>query len=485
VSLVRRFGVIVASLMLLALPAVGQAGAAVPSGDWPTFDYNAQRNGVGPADTGITAANLRSLRRITVRLPGTVDSAPIELAGVTVSGHARDVIVVTTSYGRTLALDATTGARLWEFAPASIDPLLGSSQITTSAPVADPDRAYVYVTTPDGYVHKLAFADGHQVWQTRITYDPHREKLAGSLNIADGELLVVTDGYFGDTPTYQGHIVTVDLQTGAITHIWNSLCSNIKTLINPPSQCSASDSAIWGRPGTVVEPDTGDILIATGNGPFNGRTDWGDSVLELSPTLKLLHNWTPVNQAQLNADDWDLGSTEPALLPFVDGSRLAVQGGKEGLLQLLNLNRLDGTRGPAGPRTGGQLQDVDAPGRSNVDTQPAVWQSGSRTYIFVADDSGTAAYMLNARHRLHLAWHDDEAGTSPVLAGGLLYVYDLESGALNVMNPHTGHIYRSLPAAPGHWNSPIVVGGRIILPVGDDNDHLTTGELFIYHLPGV
>jgi outer membrane protein assembly factor BamB len=440
---------------------------------------------VGPADTGIRPANLRSLRRITVKLPGTVDEAPIELAGVTVRGRSRDVIIVTTSYGRSLAIDAVSGRKLWEFAPASIVPLLRSSQITTSTPVADPDRAYVYVTTPDGEVHKLEVATGHQVWQTRVTYDPHREKLAGSLNIADGELVVVTDGYYGDAPTYQGHIVTIDLQTGAITHVWNALCSNIRTIINPPSDCSASDAAIWGRPGTVVEPDTGNILISTGNGLFNGSTDWGDSVLELSPTLQLLHNWTPVNQQQLNTGDKDLGSTEPAVLPFAGGSRLAVQGGKEGLLALLNLNALDGTRGPAGPRTGGQLQDIAAPGQNEVFTQPAVWRSGKRTYVFVADGSGTAAYTLTAAHRLRLAWQNGHAGTSPVLAGGLLYVYDLDGGVLNVINPRTGHVYRSLPAAPGHWNSPIVVGGRIILPVGDDNDHLTTGELFIYHLPGV
>jgi hypothetical protein len=55
---------------------------------------------------------------------------------------------------------------------------------------------------------------------------------------------------------------------------------------------------------------------------------------------------------------------------------------------------------------------------------------------------------------------------------------------LNVFSPTSGHLYRSLPVAPGHWNSPIVVGGRIILPVGNDNDHLTTGTVYIYHLPG-
>ena len=321
---------------------------------------------------------------------------------------------------------------------------------------------------------------------SRVTYDPGREKIAGGLNIADGELIVVTDGYDGDTPTYQGHVVTINTATGHITHVFNTLCSNVHKLIDPPSKCGASDSAIWGRPGSVIEPDTGDILVTTGNGPFNGHTDWGDSVLELSPSLKLLHNWTPTDQAELNSDDWDLGSTEPALLPFRKGYRLAVQGGKQGILDLLNLNRLDGGVGHAGPRTGGQVQVVNGPGKTDIYSQPAVWTSPSgRVYVFVTSNAGTAAYFLTPAHRLHLAWQNTQAGTSPVIAGGLLYVYNEEQGVLDVYNPATGHMYRSLAAASGHWNSPIVVGGRIILPVGDDNDHQTTGEVFIYHLPGV
>jgi outer membrane protein assembly factor BamB len=464
--------------------ALGAGAATVPSGDWTTFGSNTQRSGVGPADTGITAANLHSLRRIAVHIPGTVDSSAVELANVPVKGANHDVAIMTTSYGRTLALNAVSGRILWDFTPPSALRLQGSPQITTASPVVDPDDQYVYVSSPDGFVHKLTVASGHAVWSTRVTYDPAREKIAGGLNIADGELIVVTDGYNGDTPTYQGHVVTINLANGRLTHVFNTLCSNIRTLIDPPSKCSSSDSAIWGRPGSVIEPGTGDILVATGNGPFNGHTNWGDSVLELSPSLKLLHNWTPTNQAQLNSDDWDLGSTEPALLPFHKGQRLAVQGGKQGILDLLKLNRLDGGSGRAGPRTGGQLQVVNGPGKTDIYSQPAVWTSPSgRVFVFVTSGAGTAAYFVTSGHRLHLAWQNNQAGTSPVLAGGLLYVYNEEQGVLNVFNPTSGHLYRALPAASGHWNSPIVVGGRIILPVGNDNDHLATGTVFIYRLP--
>jgi outer membrane protein assembly factor BamB len=475
----------IAVLVCLIGLTVAPSLAAAPSGDWTTFDYSAQRTGAGPPDTGITASNLHTLRRIAVHIPGTVDSSAVELGAVTVKGAIHGVAIMTTSYGRTLALNAANGRLLWEYSPASVRSLEGSPQITTASPVVDAHRNYVYVSSPDGFIHKLSVASGRQVWRTRVTYDPHREKIAGGLDIADGELIVVTDGYDGDAPSYQGHVVTIDMADGKITHVFNTLCSSIRTLIDPPSRCSGSDSAIWGRPGSVIEPDTGNILVTTGNGPFNGHTNWGDSVLELSPSLKLLHNWTPSNQAQLNSGDQDLGSTEPALLPFRNGQRLAVQGGKSGVLSLLNLSRLDGTKHGAGPRTGGELQQIDGPGPTDIYSQPAVWTAPSgRTYVYVTSNAGTAAYAVSASHRLHVAWQNKQAGTSPLIAGGLLYVYNQEQGVLNVLNPVTGHVDDALPAATGHWNSPIVVGGRIILPVGNDNDDKTTGEVFIYHLPG-
>jgi hypothetical protein len=63
-------------------------------------------------------------------------------------------------------------------------------------------------------------------------------------------------------------------------------------------------------------------------------------------------------------------------------------------------------------------------------------------------------------------------------------VYDESDGAIVVRSPTTGAQLASLAVGGGHWNSPIVVGGRIILPTGDANSHGTSGVLDIYHLPG-
>jgi outer membrane protein assembly factor BamB len=469
-------------------PARSARTAAAAANEWPQFGYSDQRSNDGPADTGITAATLKHLKRRVVELPGTVDSSPIELNDVTVKGHARDVVVVTTSYGRTIALNAHTGGRLWEYTPSDIASYAGSAQFTTASPTADPDRRYVYAATPDGEIHKLRLTTGREVrsghWPVRVTLDPTHEKLASPPSIDGSHLIVVTDGYVGDIPPYQGHVVEISRATGQIQAVFNSLCSNVRHLMHP-STCPETDSAIWGRAGAIVERD-GNILVATSNGEstetttFNGRTNWSDSVLELAPNgLRLLHNWTPADQLRLTQEDLDLGSTSPALLP----GNLAVQGGKSGVLSLLNLKKLDGTSGPAGPRTGGELQTIDAPGSTDVFSQPAVATIDGTTYVFVTTSAGTEAYRLAGR-RLSAAWHDSTPGTSPVLAGGLLYVYDETHGALVIRSPKTGHQLASLPAAPGHWNSPIVADGRIFLPTGDANDHSASGALDIYHLPG-
>ena len=74
------------------------------------------------------------------------------------------------------------------------------------------------------------------------------------------------------------------------------------------------------------------------------------------------------------------------------------------------------------------------------------------------------------------------SGTSPFEAGGLLFVYAREGG-LNVYEAASGKHIATLPCGPGHWNSPIVLQGEIILPEGNANDHATRGVLDIWNLP--
>jgi PQQ-like domain len=470
--------------------AVAAVPARIPGGDWPRFNYDAQRSGVGPASTGISTHDAGTLKTRVIHIDGVADSSAVQASAVRVRGRRRDIAVVTTTYGKSIAFDPGTGAKLWEYTPPTIGSYQGGHQVTTATPILDPDRRYVYTVSPDGQIHKLALATGREVrsgnWPVRIATDPTHEKIAPALNMSGSAIVAVTGGYYGDAPPYQGHVVLIDRATGRIAHVWNSLCSDRHYLISPPSSCPASDSAIWARAGAVIEPGSGRILIATGNGPFNGSTNWGDSVLELTPDAgRLLRNWTPPDQAQLEASDTDLGSTAPALLGTVGGHKLVLQGGKDDKLHLLDLNRLNGTTGGPGPRLGGELNEIDAPGGA-VFTAPAIWNHGRRTYVFVTGDSGMGAYVIAGGARPHLVqiWNKGTGGTSPVVAGGLLYVYDEANGFLKIFDPPSGRTIASLPVPTGHWNSPIVVSGRIILPVGGStSDNAPSGQVYIFHLP--
>jgi hypothetical protein len=477
----RGLSMLVAAVGIATLAPAASAGpeaAAVrKGGDWTRFGFDAARSSSGPTATGITAANVGRLRRQRVVLDGTVDSSPIYLRSVRVAGRVRDAFFVTTSYGKTIAVDASSGRVLWRFTPSGYGGWAGTHTITNASPTADPDRRFVYAASPDGRIHKLSVANGREAsgWPVIVSRSPEREKIGPALNVSRGLVLVATGGYIGDAPSYQGHVAAIAASSGRIVNVWNSLCSNRSGLL-VPSSCAESGSAIWARAGVVVEPGTGNLLVATGNGRFDGERNWGDSVLMLSPTAgRLLQNWTPRNQAELEAGDVDLGSTAPALL----GSGLAVQGGKDAFLRLLDLRRLNG-QGGAGAVTGGELQTVQTP--DGLFSAPAVWRDRGQTWLFVSTFSGTRALRLVGR-RLKPVWTRAVGATSPVVAGGLLYLYDPGGGGLGVYRPRTGSLVARLGAGSGHWNSPIVTDGRIALPEGDANEQALSGVLDIYRLP--
>jgi PQQ-like domain len=439
-----------------------------PSDGWTRFGYDAARSNSFPGPTVITADNVERLQRRQVHLPGTADSSAIFVPP--------RLFVVTTSYGKAVGVDAETGTIRWTFAPDGIEHWEGTSQITQSSPVADPEKGFLYTYSPDGRVHKLRLADGTEVrsggWPATITRDPVHEKSAPPLNLSRGNVLVATGGYLGDAPPYQGHVVAIDADSGRIVNVFNTLCSDLEGIIDPTS-CPESGSAIWGRGGVVVVPGSGNLLVSTGNADWNGETNWGDSMLELSPDAgELVASYTPENEAELDAGDVDLSSASPAYVP----PHYAVQGGKDGLLRVLDLSTLP--RGEKGLET----SVGRAPGDAGVFTAPAVWRNGGSTWVFVANSAGTAGYLFRDA-RLEAQWENEAAGTSPLLAGGLLYVYDPDGGGLNVYDPESGEQLANLPAGAGHWSSPIVIDGRIALPEGNSNDHRTDGILNIYSLP--
>lgn len=450
------------------------AGPALAAGhtDWPMFGWDVGRSSAPAAAMGITPANLKDLERQQVRIDGTVDASAIYLHGVTVKGAPHDAFFVTTTYGKTLAIDADHGTLLWEFTPPDYGALAGTYRITNATPVADADRKAIYAASPDGVIRKLSVADGAVEWATPITRLPAREKIASPLGFFKGRVIATTNGYIGDEAPYQGHVAILDAATGKLLHVWNALCSDRHELLDPKS-CPESDAGIWGRAGAVIDAATGNILVATGNARWDGAKYWGDATLELDPgATRIFGNYTPQNTDYLDAHDADVGSASPVLT----GGAYVVQGGKDGILHVLDWRRMQG----AAPHRGGAASRTPTPGGARLFTAQAVWQHAGAPWIFVADRAGTAAYSLQGGV-LHRQWQNDRAGTSPVVADGMAFVYD-PRGGLYVYDAASGRQLARLDSGDGHWNSPIVVDGRIALPEGNANDHATHGVLDIWRL---
>jgi hypothetical protein len=442
--------------------------------DWVRFGWDAGRSNASTAPTGITASNVASMVRQQVTIPGTVDASVIYLSNVKVGGNAHDVFFLTTTYGKTVAVNANTGALLWTYTPASYDTWAGSAQVTTATPVADPSREFIYAASPDGNIQKLAVSDGSMVWSTAVTSRPQSEKLASALNYFAGHIFATTGGYVGDAPPYQGHVAILDAASGQLLHVWNSLCSD-QAAVLAPANCPQSGSAIWGRGGAVIDSTTGDIYVATGNGLWDGNTYWGDALIRLdSAGTHILGNYTPANTGNLDSTDQDLGSTSPVLM----GGGYIAQGGKDGKIRIVTVA---GTAG-ATANVGGEVQVTATPNAQDLFSTPAVYHTMMNTLFFGADNQATAAWTFSGGN-LTLLWHNTNVGTSPVVAGGLLFIYDQGGHGVRVYDPASGSQIAALAAGVGHWNSPIIADRRIAVPEGSSNDHASSGILDIYRLP--
>jgi outer membrane protein assembly factor BamB len=413
---------------LTATASLAVASSAAPrvarGADWPVFDKNAARSGVSD-DRTLTPQNAAKLHeQWHVMLGDVADSAPIVVG---------DRLFLTRRDGTTMAIDTNDGRVVWRFAT-------HGPKITSSVPAYDEVTHALFVPGVDGAVHKLDPSSGNERrdngFPVPITRVPETEKDASSLNVANGYVYAQTSGYVGDATPYVGHVVAIRLSDG-VARVFNSLCSNQTTLIDPQS-CPGQRSGMWSRAGVVVDPDPamhGRIYAATGNGPFNA----GD---------------------ELESSDRDVGSSSPALLPRQNASAtplLAVQGGKDSTLRLFDRTKLGGLGAP--------LQTLAL--GSELFSAPAVWtDSHGAAFAILGLSDGVHAYRITTedrRTRLVPAWSASIAagnqGTSPAVDGDVAFF--AASGQLVALDARTGHRLWSNAIGAIHWESPVAANGSV------------------------
>jgi len=488
----RRLSCIVVGAMAVLGSAAASAGAAGSTGyDWSQFGGNAAHTGNNTSETAISAANVATLARtFTAALPGVADAPAVYRHGVATASGTRNLLFLTTRGGSTVALDASSGAKLWSHTvgPGSCTINHGATTCyTTSAPALDPSGAYVYSYGLDGRAHKYAAGTGAEVvtggWPERATTKPFDEKGSADLTIATSHgvsyLYVANGGYPGDRGDYQGHVTTINLSTGA-QKVFNTLCSDktVHFAAGTSPDCSHVQSAVWARAGVVYDSRTDRLLLATGNGDYHPSShNWGDSVLALHPDGSgvsggPVDSYTPANYQSLQDSDTDLGSTAPALVTAPAGSTvsaLGVQSGKDAKLRLLDLANLSRAGGPG--LTGGELQVIGVPQGGEVFTQPTSWTNpvDGSSWFFVANSQGTSALRMTlvaGKPQMTPVWTVGTGGTTPVVAHNVLYL--LTNAGARAFDPSTGKtLWSDSSGTVGlHWQSPIVAGGHLYYPDG-------------------
>ena len=302
------------------------ATAAGQGADWPTYDRTADRSGVSVSSPAPGAVR----RSWTAAVDGAVYAQPL-IVGTEV--------IVATENDTVYALDTSSGAVRWSrhlAAPVTGGLPCGNVDPSgiTGTPVADVATGRLWVVTftdQPSYQHtlwELDLATGRTESQRPIDVsgsDPRAQQERGALVLLGSRVYVPFGGLYGDCSDYKGRVVGAPVSG-----------SGPLVTFTTPNQRQAG---IWAPAGEAVRD--GSLYVATGNGTPYDQVDDSDSVLRLSPDLQVEDRFTPANFESLSADDQDLGSTAPALLP--DG--LIFQIGKQGVGYLLDGTRLGGTGG--------------------------------------------------------------------------------------------------------------------------------------------
>ncbi len=415
--------------------AASSPAASSSAADWPAYDRTADRSGVSVSSPAPGAVR----PSWTASVDGVVYAQPLVVGSE---------VIVATENDSVYALSASSGAVLWTRHLASPVPSgLPCGNVTpsgiTGTPVADPATGQLWLVTftaQPAYQHTLwdlDLATGQTRWQRLADVsgsDPQAQQQRGALTLLGSRVYVPFGGLYGDCSDYQGRVVAAPV-------------SGSGSLVSFTTQ-NQRQAGIWAPAGESVR--AGSLYVATGNGTPYDQIDDSDSVLRLSAGLAVQDRFTPANFVALSADDQDLGSTAPALLP--DG--LVFQIGKQGIGYVLDGSRLGGT--------GGELASADLCeggfGGDAVD--------GS-TVVFSCYTS-LRAVDVTATGQLHIVWSvTGYAAGPPIIAGGV--VWDVSrAGLLSGFRLSDGKSVFSAATGPVVTDFPSLTasGSRLIVPEG-------------------
>ena len=385
---------------VLAVPQLSAADVTV----W-TQRYDNSRTGANLAETALTTSNVNAStfgKVFTAPVDGSIYAQPLYVPGLTIAGATHNVVYVATMENSLYAIDADTGGQLWRLNYGTPVPsgdvqccctdITGNIGIE-STPVIDTATGTMYLVSrnknADGTYHQWLraidiatgadkFGSPHEIAAVNsgIVFDAKIHNQRPALTLSNGTVYIAWASH-NDCGDYHGWVMGFEAANVA------NLQYSYLTTTN-----GFALGGVWMSGQGLTVDGSNNLYMITGNGLYDGGTNFGDSILKLGANLTLSDWFTPSNQASLASADQDLGSAGILGLP---GTNYMVGGGKDGRLFLLDSANL-GKFNSSVDQVVQKFQAVALNGSStHIHGSPVYWNSpvnGPTVYVWGENDKG-------------------------------------------------------------------------------------------------
>ncbi|MBZ5676611.1 MAG: fibronectin type III domain-containing protein [Acidobacteriia bacterium] len=254
---------------------------------------------------------------------------------------------------------------------------------------------------------------------------------------------------------------------------------------------------VWQSGGGLGADASANIYFTTGNGDFTvntGGRDYGDSVVKIAPTGSVVDYFTPHDQANMEAQNFDLSSAGPVLLVDQPGPtpHLMITAAKTGTIYVLNRDNMGHFNSSSDnqivqalvgvlPHGGGEEGNYSAPvffnnyvyfAAVNDNLKAFRLTSGllsgaptSQSTVTYPNRGGSFAISANGSNN-GILWALQDNSPS----GGVLHAYDASNLASELYNSSQAGARDALDIA-SKFNIPLVANGKVFVA---SNGFLTT-----------
>jgi hypothetical protein len=490
-----------------------------------TYHNDVSRDGANVQEYALDTTNVATAtfgKLFSCTVDGAVYAQPLWVPNVNFSGTigTHNVIVVATQRDSVYVFDADTNncnAPYWhqqliptgETYGSFLD--VGSSDIykdlgITGTPVIDhaSNTIYLVTKTKDAgtttYHHRLhalnlmtgaegtnspvdiaATVNGNCEGGSSISFNPLRQNQRPGLafNPANHRLYVGFASH-GDIGIYHGWVMAYDTTNlTAAPGVFN-------TTPNTVSGQAFCQGGIWMSGGApAIDPATNDVYLITGNGAWDGTTNYSDSYLRLDPALPAVSPvkdyFTPFNQSTLAPMDLDVGSSGTALLidqttgPHV---HLLIGASKASVFYVLDRDNMGKFNSAAGATSDLVVQEFPLSGASF--STPGFWNNNAyffptllpTTKLFAGEslafDPATGKFNTTPTQQTPSLF--GFSGATPSISASSAtsdgIVWAIDSGAfgtgdtVRAAGPAILHAFDASNVSKELWNSSQAAGGR-------------------------